>query len=85
MRVSEYGRKWNAKIPRNAIKAFVRTKHIETAISVLLNEVENAIDQQLAAGNSAYTTSIRHQCLHYAIQCHAENYRLFNRVMKGSV
>lgn len=75
----EFGRRWNAKTPRNDIKYLVDAMHVGQSDS----EVTAAIESRIPADNTAFTPSIRRQCVEYALLRHAANRRLYRSVMCG--
>lgn len=73
-RVSDMGRKWNAKVPRSAIARYVNTLHVGTPST----ELEKTI--RAACSGPGYTKQITDQSVAYALLVHAQNGALYRRV-----
>lgn len=80
-RVSEFGRKWDERTPRGAIKYHMGRVHCGTPDAEVEAEILAAIDK--APNRAQFTPGIIRQCVAYALECHKRNRDLYHYVMKG--
>jgi len=76
-RPSQYGRKWNRKIPRYAIERVLGWTHVGTP----WEDIERDLNARMDA-NEGYTPAIRKQVIEFAKLAWRENLSLYRRVMK---
>ena len=76
----EYGKRWNAKTPRRAIKR--RMSHVHVSTPEI--EIEAMIGQAIIGSKDQmrFTPSIIRECVAYALICHRGNQALYEYVMK---
>ncbi len=79
-RVSEYGRKWDARIPRGDIAWIIRREHVgvtdDEIRTMMRGRLDNCIDAR-------WTPRLVKQACEYAVACHHENQGLYKRVVSG--
>lgn len=78
-RVSQYGKRWDARVPRSDIAWLVGRLHVSESNESI------AADIRSRCTAPGYTESIIRQSIAYALICHARNRGLYQRVMRGSV
>ena len=76
----EFGKRWDVKTPRFAIKHHMGRIHVSTRAEDIERDIIAAIDRQ---NNPEYTPKIRRECVRYALLCHEKNRELYNHVMGG--
>jgi hypothetical protein len=77
-RVSEYGIKWDARVPRGDVAWYIGRLHCGTP------------DEEIAADirkrcTKGYTAALIEQTVRYALLCHARNRGLYRDVVSGRV
>jgi len=77
----EFGKRWDARVPRAAISWLMGRVHVGTPDS----EIEANIRRRIAKSDSAglYTPALVRQSIAYALACHRRNGDLYKRVMSG--
>jgi hypothetical protein len=80
-RVSEFGKRWDERVPRAAISWLVGRFHVGTSDK----EIEKAIRVRITTSpdKAKYTESLITQSVAYALECHRRNRGLYNDVMGG--
>jgi len=73
----EYGRRWDARIPRADIRWLVGHRHAASAAD------EIAADVRKRCNNPFFTPRLIEQSVAYALECHRRNRELYRRVMRG--
>ena len=76
--VYEYGKRWNAVLPRQSIKWKMGKIHVCTSGEA----VKAMIEERCVANN--FPKTLTRQSVAYALICHQKNYELYMRVMGGS-
>lgn len=77
-RVSEFGKRWDERVPRGLIKWLMARVHVGTPKAEIVADIERR-----CAGNPAFTPALVRQSIAFALACHNENRALFNHVMRG--
>jgi len=72
----EYGKRWDARVPRNDIRQLVSRIHVGTS------EAEIAEDIRKRCNAPGYTATIIRQSVAYALECHKRNRELYCYVMQ---
>ncbi len=74
----EYGKRWDARVPRYAIAYAVANKHV--------GESDETIAYEIATRCTApgYTPALIRQSVAYALECHRRNRELYRHVMRGT-
>jgi hypothetical protein len=78
-RPSEYGHKWNPKVPRWAVKDLLGRTHVSTPWEEIAAELDRRMD-----ANEGFTANIRRQTHAFAKLAWQENLNLYAHVMGGS-
>lgn len=76
-RVSEFGRKWNVKVPRGDIHWLSGQWHVSRS------DDEIAADIRSRCTAPGYTENLIQQSIAYALECHKRNRELYRHVMNG--
>ena len=77
-RVGEFGRRWDARVPRSDIHFLVNKFHVGMADEAIEAEILRRIGD-----DARFTPSLRRQCVAFAIACHNANRDLFVKVTRG--
>lgn len=77
-RVGEFGRRWDARVPRNHIKWLMGRVHVGTSN----DEVQADIERRCAA-SPGFTPALIRQSVAYALECHKRNRELYVHVMRS--
>ena len=75
--VHEFGKRWNATTPRNAIKRYVLKQHVGTPIEDIHSEIETRWNAK------GHPKRLLNQAKAYAAICHQQNLDLYLRVQRG--
>jgi len=76
----EYGRQWDARIPRHSIARIVGAYHVSTPETEIETEIANRIRDV-----AAFPAELIRPTIDYAIAAHRHNGVLYARVMGGRV
>ena len=76
----EFGKRWDARIPRDTISWKIGKLHVSTSDE----EIEVLIKDRCAK-NPNFTPSLTRQSVAYAIACHNKNRDLYHRVASGRI
>ena len=74
----EYGKRWDARVPRGDIHWLIGRVHVGTP------EDEIAADIAKRCTAPGYTPSLIRQSVAYALECHRRNRELYRHVMRGA-
>ncbi len=74
----EYGKRWDARVPRNDINWVMGRTHVSTP-----NEDVEADIRKRCSG-PGFTPSIIRQSIAYAVECHRRNRLIYDRVTCGN-
>lgn len=74
----EYGQRWDARIPRNAVAFLINRLHVSATTA----EVEKLIRDRCAK-SEGFTPRLTAQAVAYALAVHDANCRLYQYVMRG--
>ncbi len=75
----EYGKRWNAKLPRNSIKFLVHRIHCDTP------DVKVQEDIRLRCVTSNISTNMHKACMKYALCVHNEQRNLYHDILRGRI
>ena len=73
----EYGKRWNAKVPRTDIKWLMSRVHVNTPDEQIAEDIRSPCIAP------EYTASIIRQSIDYALECHHRNQTLYAKQMRG--
>jgi hypothetical protein len=73
----EYGKRWNAELPRNSISSLIARTHVGKSDEEIADMIKARCKQ------SDIPARLIAQCVRYALLCQAENRDLYRRVMSG--
>lgn len=73
-RVSEYGIKWDARVPRGDVAWYIGRLHCGTSDEEIAADIRG---RMMAPG---YTDALKDQTVRYALLCHARNRDLYRSV-----
>ena len=76
----EYGRQWDARIPRHSVARIVARFHVATPETEIENEIASRIRDV-----AAFPAELIRPTLDYAVAAHRHNAALYARVMGGRV
>ena len=76
--VHEFGRRWNAQVPRTGLRFLVDRLHVGVSDQEIADDITRRV-----AGKPGFTPAIVRQSIAFAIECHHRNQGLFTRVMSG--
>lgn len=82
-RVSEFGRRWNAKTPRHSIRHIVDRLHVSLSDEEVQQRIADRIANARLQNPLEWTSAIERQSLEFAVLVHRQNQTLFRRVMGG--
>lgn len=77
-RKSEFGRKWDVRVPRADIHWYVSRLH------VACEDSEIAADIRKRCTAPGFTESLIRQSIAFALECHRRNQALYGRVARGA-
>jgi hypothetical protein len=81
--VTEFGQRWDERVPRDAIKRLLSRTHVSATDA----DVETDVIMRIEKGRDAakYTESLRRQTVRYALEVHRRNRALYLNVMQGNL
>jgi len=81
----EYGKRWDARIPRSQIGRMIDRLHVSASDDDITAELAPGIDGCVRDNGLKPKTAnaFRRQCIAYAIERHRRNRELFSHVMRG--
>ena len=75
----EYGKRWNARVPRHSISQLMARVHVGTS------DDDISADIRKRCNAPGYTERLIKQSIAYALECHKRNRDLYRRVMSGRI
>lgn len=79
--VTQYGRKWDVRIPRGDLRLLMGRVHVGTPD----NEIRQQIRERIAnCIDARWTDELIEQAADFAVACHHENQGLYVRVTRGT-
>lgn len=70
---SEFGKRWDVRVPRSAISWLVNRLHVS------VGKAEIAADIRKRCSAPGYTESLIKQAIAYALECHQRNREIWRR------
>ena len=81
--VSEFGMRWDERVPRDAIKRRLGRTHVSVPDDDIVAMIEAAFET--STDRAKFTPALRRQTIKFALEVHRRNRELFTRVMQGNV
>jgi hypothetical protein len=79
--VHEFGKRWDERVPRNAIRHHMGRIHVGVSDEAIAAEITAAVKRSKDA--DAFTPALVRQSIRFALICHTRNRDLFRRVQAG--
>ena len=79
----QYGRKWNAKTPRNDINRIVGRLHVGTSHEEVTAAIRERVANARLANPALWSDAIARECEEFAALVHDANRELYRRVTQG--
>lgn len=77
--VHEFGKRWDERVPRNAIRHHMGRVHVGTPDETIVAEITAACERS----KDTFTPALVRQSVRFALECHKRNRDLFRRVTSG--